>query len=373
MTKVNENLQFRYLYGFGILFVVLSHCDGGGVQMLSNWMHFGAFHLAIFVFGSGYFFEAQKAARPVSYFGKKVKSLLLPLWVWNLFYGVFMTLLHLIGFQFGDGLTLKGIVLGPAINKDLYQLNMGSWFVFPFFMVQIIYACIKYCLDKIGKASVTDKILQLAFVIAGIGGVHYAGNGLAAEWQFVMMRILYFMPFYALGVWYGEMGESVMKKIPVTAILGSCLVVTLLLNTYFGRVVYAIPSTCDYPFGTVATYLAAVIGILFWLQVSGWLAEHCTRIHILSVLGNSTWDIMMHQFAGILLVKCVFAGMNRLFGVFADFDWNVFFGDVWYMYRPKGIAEYAFVYVVGAIAFSVFVKWLMQQVKQKWLLRDRVK
>lgn len=60
----SENLAFRYLYGFAILFVLLSHCDGGGVEMLSNWMHFGAFHLGIFVFGSGYFFREEKLLNP---------------------------------------------------------------------------------------------------------------------------------------------------------------------------------------------------------------------------------------------------------------------------------------------------------------------
>lgn len=85
MTKEKENLQFRYLYAFGIIFVVMSHCDGGGMQMLSNWMHLGAFHLAIFVFGSGYFFDEEKITDLLAYIRKKIKTLLLPLWGWNLF------------------------------------------------------------------------------------------------------------------------------------------------------------------------------------------------------------------------------------------------------------------------------------------------
>ena len=373
MTKEKENLQFRYLYAFGILFVVLSHCDGGGIQMLSNWMHFGAFHLAIFVFGSGYFFHADKISNPFSYVGKKIKTLLLPLWGWNLVYGLVVTGLHFIGFQFGEIISLRGVILGPVINKDLYHFNMGSWFVFPFFMVQILYACIKWCLDKIGKNTVTDKLLQFAFVAAGIRGVHSAGKGLDGEWQFLLMRILYFMPFYVLGIWYREKLESFNKKIPTMGILGGCLVVALLLNTYFGRVVYAIPSTCDYPFGTFATYIAALVGIVFWLQVSGWLAEYGTPIPILKIIGNSTWDIMIHQFAGIFAVKCMFGMLNRFFRIFADFDWQIFMQDIWYLYRPKGMAEYAFLYVIGAIAFSVLVKGIMQKVKESVVFRKQVK
>ena len=69
--KKEENKAFRYLYGFAILFVVLSHCDGGGFEMLSNWMHFGAFHLAVFVFGSGYFRRATDAEHPFLFLIKK--------------------------------------------------------------------------------------------------------------------------------------------------------------------------------------------------------------------------------------------------------------------------------------------------------------
>lgn len=373
MTKEKENLQFRYLYGLSILFVVMSHCDGGGIQMLSNWMHFGAFHLAIFVFGSGYFFEAGKAAKPLTYIGKKVKTLLLPLWGWNLAYGLVLTGLHFLGFQFGDALSLKGLVFGPILNKDLYQFNMGGWFVFPFFMVQILYVCIKWCLDKVGKSVVTDKILQLGFLLAGILGVQSVGNSLLGEWHFVLMRILYFMPFYVFGIWYREKIECWIRKMPTVGVLGGCLLITLLVNTYFGRVVYAIPSTCDYPFGTFATYVSALVGITFWLQISGWLAECGTPITILKVIGNSTWDIMIHQFAGIFAVKCIFGMLNRLFPIFADFDWQIFKQDIWYLYRPKGIAEYAFLYVIGAIAFSVLIKWFMKKVKESVVFRKRVK
>ena len=34
-----ENKAFRYLYGFGILYVVLSHCDGGGFEIYKGKMH----------------------------------------------------------------------------------------------------------------------------------------------------------------------------------------------------------------------------------------------------------------------------------------------------------------------------------------------
>lgn len=362
-TETTENLQFRYLYGFGILFVVLSHCDGGGFQMLSNWMNFGAFHLGIFVFGSGYFFRGGKVERPLRYFWGKVKKLLLPLWLWNLFYGLVALLMGVCGFTFAKEFSLKNLLLFPICSQDLYVLNLGSWFVFPFFMVQLLYGVGKLLLDRLGKPGITDRILQLAFLAAGAVGVCLAGRLSLEESVYPIFRILYFMPFYGAGMLYRDFAENRFLKLSPWICLGGCLLISLLLNSHFGRTVYAIPASCGYPFGVAATYLAGFTGILFWLKVSQLLAEGYRLCKPLAALGRSTWEIMIHQFAGIMAVKCFFAGCNLLFGWFGDFDRNAFLGDIWYLYRPFGVEEYAFCYVLGAFGAAFLIKWLVKKVK----------
>lgn len=362
----DENLAFRYLYGFAILFVVLSHCDGGGVEMLSNWMHFGAFHLAVFVFGSGYFFREEKLKKPLLYLGNKVKRLLIPLWCWNLFYGLVLTLLHGLGFTFGEPVSLRGILLFPINSENLYVLNMGSWFIFPFFCVQILYGAGKTLLDLLGKPKLTDRLLQAVFIIAGFAGVYFAGHGYHEVVLYPVFRILYFMPFYVFGMLYRDFLEQVFSKIPAALCLGACLLISLLLNAHFGKAVYAIPSSCDYPFGMWATYLAGALGILFWLRVAMVLSDLGKQCTSLLILGRSTWDIMFHQFVGIMAVKAVFAAGSRFFGIFQDFDFAAFSGDIWYLYRPKGMQEFALLYVLGAVGVSLAVKALLRKGKKQW-------
>ncbi len=362
----DENLAFRYLYGFAILFVVLSHCDGGGVEMLSNWMHFGAFHLGIFVFGSGYFFREEKLKTPLLYLWSKIKRLLIPLWCWNLFYGLVLTLLRGIGFAFGEPLTLKGILLFPVNSENLYILNMGSWFILPFFCVQILYGAGKVLLDFCGKPKLTDRLLQAAFIIAGFAGVYFAGHGYHEYALYPVFRILYFMPFYAFGMLYRDFLEQAFSKIPAVLYLGACLLISLLLNAHFGRAVYAIPSSCDYPFGMWATYLAGALGILFWLRTSMILSGFEKRCIPLLTMGRSTWDIMFHQFAGIMAVKAVFAAGSRFLGIFQDFDFAAFSGDIWYLYRPGGMQEFALLYVLGAVGVSIAIKALLKKGKMQW-------
>lgn len=362
----SENLAFRYLYGFAILFVLLSHCDGGGVEMLSNWMHFGAFHLGIFVFGSGYFFREEKLLNPRLYLWNKVKRLLIPLWCWNLFYGLLLTLLHGLNFTFGEPLTLRGILLFPLNSENLYVLNMGSWFIFPFFCVQILYGAGKLLLNLLGRPKVTDRILQALFVTAGFAGVYFAGHGYHEYALYPVFRILYFMPFYAFGMLYRDFLEKYLSKAPAALYFGTCLLISLMLNARFGKAVYVIPSSCDYPFGMWATYLAGAVGILFWLRVSTVLADFGKECIPLLVLGRSTWDIMFHQFAGIMAVKAVFAVTGRIFGIFRDFDPAAFSGDIWYLYRPGGMKEFALLYVLGAIGISLGVKALLEKGRKQW-------
>ena len=365
--KKEENKTFRYLYGFAILFVVLSHCDGGGFEMLSNWMHFGAFHLAVFVFGSGYFRKAADAEHPFLFLIKKICKLLIPLWVINAAYGLILFVLQKSGFLFGEPVTLKSFLFYPVSSKNLFVLDMGAWFVFPFFMVQILYIMGESLLHLLKKEKVTDIVWQLLLLTIGIFGVSLSCRGLVGGNMTVFIRIAYFMPFYIMGIWYRKYFEAYANRIPAAVIFAICLVIALLLNGHFGRVVYAIPSSCDYPFGVFATYLSALIGIAFWLTISRQLTKFESSISLLSLLGNHTWDIMFHQFAGILLLKCIFAFLNRLFNIFADFDYTAFYGDIWYLYLPKGLPEMKALYVVAAIAFSILVGKALAVLKNEML------
>lgn len=358
-----ENMAFRYFYAFGVLFVVLSHCDGGGIEMLSNWMHFGAFHVSIFVFGSGYFFRREAVKTPLSYVWKKVYGLLVPLWLIHFVYGLVLIVLHRLHFTFGEAVSLKAFLIYPITSRELFTLDLAAWFVFPFFMVQMIYLLGKTILDTLEHEKVTDMILQIFMLASGLLGVYCSTKGIAANE--ILIRIAYFMPFYILGMWYREYAEQKLQRLSSAWILAACLITALILNTRFGRVVYAIPSECDYPFGLFATYLSAVIGILFWLIVSGELAKADENIRILKLIGNHTWSIMFHQFAGMLLVKTLFAIANLTFGWFADFDLREYYGNVWYLYLPKGIEEFKMLYVVGAIGFSVFVHQIYMLMKRK--------
>ena len=60
MVKNNNiNYTFKLLYALGIILVVAGHCNGGGFSIFYEYFPIYAFHLGLFVFASGYFYNPE--------------------------------------------------------------------------------------------------------------------------------------------------------------------------------------------------------------------------------------------------------------------------------------------------------------------------
>ena len=80
------DFRFKLLYCIGMIMIVAGHCDGGGINLLSDWFPYYGFHLGLFLFASGYFYKSKYENHICSYIWKKIKSLIIPLLLWNVFY-----------------------------------------------------------------------------------------------------------------------------------------------------------------------------------------------------------------------------------------------------------------------------------------------
>lgn len=88
MQKQDENLRIEYIdlfRGFGILLMVMGH-----IEFAPRFDHFiHAFHMPMFFFVSGYFFNGKKEA--TVFMKKKIKSLLLPYIFFGTLYATYQT------------------------------------------------------------------------------------------------------------------------------------------------------------------------------------------------------------------------------------------------------------------------------------------
>ena len=58
-TDGGVNLQFKLLSAIGIIIIVSGHCYHGGMELVYNWFPPYSYHLALFVFISGYFYKTD--------------------------------------------------------------------------------------------------------------------------------------------------------------------------------------------------------------------------------------------------------------------------------------------------------------------------
>ena len=156
MTSVKGEKQ-RYLLwdifkGFGIVFIVFGHTGkvGGAIVYL--------FHLALFFFVTGYFFNEEKYGRdPFRYFGKRLKST----WPRYMLYCIFFALTH--NYCVVHGLMTPGSVIydGPEYLRSIMgsmvlerpELYSGPmWFVPLWLLGSVLFAGVVYLSNKISGA-----------------------------------------------------------------------------------------------------------------------------------------------------------------------------------------------------------------------------
>ena len=167
------NYQFKILYFFGILFIVACHCSYGGISLGYEWFYPGAFHLALFAFGSGYFYKTSSEDHILAYIWKKFKHLMVPLLLWNAAYGVILQVLRHNKFMFGEDITLYNLLIAPLINGHRFALDFPIWYVFPLFVVQTVTVLLRKPLSKHEK--VNDWVVLAISLIIGFAAA-YAGR-----------------------------------------------------------------------------------------------------------------------------------------------------------------------------------------------------
>lgn len=364
--------RFKILYAVAMLMVVAGHSSGGGMSLsFGDWFPYSGLHLPLFAFGSGYFYKDQSENKVLSYIGGKVKSLIIPMYIYTFVYGFIAHLLHQIGFGIGKELSFRNLVIAPISDGHQFAYNMGGWFVVPLFMVQIAYVLLRKLLKRI-KGDIPEYFFFIVTVTVGIVGNYYLGchGPLEGRWL-VIGRFVYFMPFYGLGVFYNRCLE---KYDTISSLIYLPLLFTakLAIIVHYGRASrYIVSWFRDFHDGPITPILAGFIGIAVWMRIATMLEPVIGRSRLVRVIADNTYSIMMNQFAGFMLVKLFFGWMSTFIASFPEFDWYAFKSDIWWYYNPWQVDHTMIIYPIAGIAFSVLVQKTIDRGKSLILRRVR--
>mgnify|MGYP002302754431 CR=1 FL=1 len=360
------NYQFKILYFFGIFFIVACHCGYGGISLGYEWFYPGAFHLALFAFGSGYFYKTSSEEHMGSFIIKKVKHLLVPMYLWNFVYAIILMILRNNKFTFGGKISLYNLLISPMINGHVFALNFPTWFVFPLFVVQVATVLMRKPLSKYEK--INDWVVLVISLIIGIAAAFAGRCGWNRNWKLLFVRAGYLFPFYQLAIVYKNKWEKhdTLNNIAYFGIL--FLAQLLIIYKYGGTIYYTLSWAIGFENGIIATpTIVAILGIAFWLRVSRILAPILQKNKLVMMIADNTDAVMTHHIFAFFIINTIYAAINKLTGtVFcSSFDWEQYRSNVQYAFCPENLGQFRIVYMVAGLILPLIIVILQKKVKEK--------
>ena len=368
-STYNVNYTFKVLYALGIMFIVMGHCNNGGFSVLNEFFPFRTFYLGLFVFASGYFYNQENELNVKQFIIKKFKKLIIPLYLWNFFYGFVLNIIKIYGFFPKVHVNLENLLLTPIIHGHQFVLNLAGWFIVPLFMIHIINILIRKSF-KILNVEINEFFFFGIMLLMGFAGVTLSAHGYNNSWYLVLDRVLYFLPFYALGIIYKKYEKY--DKIDNIKYFSVILLLSLIIIYKYGSMPSVTPSWAKfYTSNVIKPFYTCMLGIAFWLRISKILTPAIGNSRTINLLANNTYTIMINHLAGFMILKSVFAILSKYTKYCSNFDLVSYKTNIWYFYLPHNLSQFLVLYVITGIIFSIifqnFIKYLYKKFIYKYI------
>ncbi|MBR1641486.1 MAG: acyltransferase family protein [Butyrivibrio sp.] len=363
--KNKIDYRFKLLYAIGILMVISGHMASGISLTLADWVPLYGVHLPIFAFSSGYFFKESATQDWIGYVKKKVLRLLVPLYIYNLFYGIVVLISRRFGFTLSEEFSLYNLLLAPILNGHQFAYNLGGWFVVPLFMVETFYVLLRKALH-ISWNRLSETVLFVVLAILGMVGNQLGYMGYNQGWWLVLDRMLYFLPFYAFGFYYKKFLEEYDRKIPDALLLSVLFGIQAMIFFIYGRELTYGAAWCSFKEPGYMPFLAGIVGIAIWFRIATMLEPVLGKKRSVNILADNAYSIMINQFAGFMIVKTVYALISKYTMLFQDFEMDAYKSTIWYCYLPRGMKQLGVFYLIMGIAFPLLVQYIINMTKNKF-------
>lgn len=363
--KRGIDYRFKILYAVAMIMIVCGHAKTGGIGLLKDWFPYRGIHLAIFIFCSGYFYKEKNEDNVLLYIWKKIKTLVIPMYIYNVIYGLVVMLSRYKGFKIGDDFTAYNLIVMPWISGHQFGYNLAGWFIAPLFMVEVYNVVVRKLVKGVFKIK-TEWFFFVLNLCLGIAGINMACKGYnEVGVQLMFVRMAYFLPFFELGVIYKSDLEKYERKIPSFWYFSVIIAIKLAIALKYGEMPRYNPVwSKDFEQGPIMAVLIGYLGIAMWLRIATILEPAIGRSKPLNMIADNTYSIMMNHIAGFMIVKYVIGIVDNF--VPLGFDWALFKSDKWYYWLPDDNNKYfLIVYIAFGIVFSILIQMGINYIKQK--------
>jgi fucose 4-O-acetylase-like acetyltransferase len=362
-NKKEFNYQMCVLSAIGMLAVMLGHLANSSQELmtLNGWFPYYAYHMPLFIFVSGYFYNQNQENHLGEFVLKKFRTMVLPFYLVNGAFYLLQSLLKFKGFTIGDTFSLKTWIINPWIRVQPINFSIPTWYLIAIFLAELFYVLLRKFVSNIFRMYSKKYELTLLFItlVAGIASVVIVRKTNPAEWMIVYLRSVIMMFFLEIGYIYRLYYENIVRKINTAKYFITLFfiqgIMIALLHGNLDSGLWGI--TNGFQFYGTSFYVEGIIGIAFWLRISEFIAEIPQKFNSLVFIGkNSKWVMSFHLFGYFILNTLVYvmlkitnsSKLNDLFDV------NSYKTQIYYCVSKK---QLAIIYVLfGLLITFVLIK-----------------
>lgn len=198
-------------------------------------------------------------------------------------------------------------------------------------------------------------IFALYLLIGGVA-ISYGGeSGPATGPGVLFCRVGFFLPCLGFGRFYRAVLEhhDLLGNVPYFSVV---LGLQLALFVVCGSPLTYVPSWGQFPEGVIVTYATTALSIAFLLRVCKILAPALEHSRTMLAIADNTYSIMSHHIAAFFIIKFLFWKLSNAIVLEPAFDQATFLANMnGFFYYPRDMYQFALVYVIFGIAFSLVV------------------
>lgn len=357
MNNVHFN-EVNILKALAIMLVVSGHLEFSLLGMFPPY----SFQLALFFFISGYLFKDKYLTNIAEFMDKRIKSLLVPYFWYNLFYlCVTLLIAKLTGKLWGMPITFKNFFITPFLNGHQFDLSCPLWFVTQLFMTMTVFLFLMRTLKKCKD----NKIFHLIFfTIIGCLAIPLSKLTAVTPFTLIVIRTMMSLFFVYLGYFYAHyIKDNYNIFTPKWAgAMISLQAILWLFNRDFDPVhgigLSYVLVWARFDQQLIVPIFTSITGIWASLFVVKLLYPYLKDIKFLQDMGNVTYHIMANHLLVMYIITAILLKIN---GIPMSERLN---HNIYWIYDH---VQTTYLYFVLTMVITTYIGILQKKAKQKLL------
>ena len=292
-----RNPSFNLLQMLGMLFVICGHY-GSNALSWGGLMRYDDFHIALFLFISGCFYneEFHSSAKKLGLFiRKRTKKLMVPYYLWNAVYYVVAIVLYRVADldlgNIGDS-TWQRFIIEPFRMAKGWGYNVAAWFLPTLFLIQVHHGLLSWIICHTRR----NRIITCAwYLILSAMGVWLRQNLMTdpGSAQIMLLRVMFLSVWYYLGFLYKTDLEKLDQGVSSALVMSVCLLGKAILIKINGASTFVFYNA-NYTMPYWDTMLRCFLSIWFWLRIAQILTPAIPG-KTAEYFATHNFSLMMHQ------------------------------------------------------------------------------